>query len=125
MSHPALKATLPSRMVTRSGMPVIFACRRTEFRCEIDAGHSASEPVSHPPRRATGTAPNVQDVVRRLRIESCSQFFGGEDTSAVKVIDRSQSVGSDRRIRTIDGTQRRQRTLDNVCPGVMVLNARP
>jgi hypothetical protein len=58
-------------------------------------------------------------------VEAARKFLRCEDTSAVKVIYRSEAFGRDSRLCTIDGTQRRQRTLDNVRPGVMVLNARP
>ena len=53
------------------------------------------------------------------------KFLRREHTPAMKMIDRGQCFGRDWRICTIDGPHRRQSTLNNVCPGIMVLNTRP
>jgi hypothetical protein len=81
--------------------------------------------MSNPPCGTTYAATHVKDVIRRLRIKAAGEFFRGENAPAMEMIDRSEAFGRDWRIRTVDGTQRRESTLDNVCPGVMVLNARP
>ena len=64
-------------------------------------------------------------MVGRLRIEAAREFLRCEDPPAMEMIDGSEAFGRDWRIRTIDGTQRRESTLDNVYPGIMVLNTRP
>ena len=95
-----------------------------ELGGEVDAGDLAAEEHRRdPPRRPADAAADIEDALAGARLEQRHQLARRRHAAAVEMVQRSQRIRRDGRVRPLRGPQRGKQARGDVGAGVVVGDA--